>query len=259
MKLALFTPYGSFHRESGLMYLVANYVTKQGGEALQVRCDGALPACGRDRKYQTGRTPFSCLDCMADQRELAEWSGVKWRELSSYIVPDDVVKSSQWISSVDTSALYRIEFRGTRLWEVCESEFSTRWDLASRTKISSEQEADLRRLYVSYVHGVVASERFLKSWKPSLSCVVGGVDPLSHAYLSQAQKASSEAAVFTYQAAEESIVVELVSRGSRYSTTLILPQVTEMRSDPRTWAPELTAIVNEILSFLGHGADIVPG
>lgn len=40
MKLAIFSPYGSFHRESGLMYLVANYLDKQGGDVAQLRCDG---------------------------------------------------------------------------------------------------------------------------------------------------------------------------------------------------------------------------
>lgn len=259
MKLAIFSPYGSFYRESGLMYLVANYLDKQGGDVAQLRCDGALPACGRDKKQLSGRSPFSCLGCMAEQKGLAQWAGIKSRDLSSYIVPDDALKSSQWISSIGRSDLFRIEFRGTRLWDVCEGEFRARWKLdESLERITRAQEQDLRSLYVSYVHTLVSAERFIASWKPTLNFVAVAGDPLSHAYLSQVRKVESDAAVFSYNAAEETIVVESLKTGALYTTSLILPEATEMRADPRTWAPELTAIVNEMLSFLGHGADLVP-
>ncbi|MEN9846588.1 MAG: hypothetical protein RIS36_1735 [Pseudomonadota bacterium] len=258
MKFAIFSPYGSFYRESGLMYLVANYLDKQGGDVAQLRCDGALPACGRDKKHHSGRTPFSCLQCMGEQKALAQWSNIKARELSSYIVPDDALKSAQWISSIGKGDLCRIEFRGIRLWDVCEQEFQARWKIESLEKISPAQERDLRALYVSYVHTVVSGERFIASWKPTLSFVVGSTDPLTQAYLSQVRRSEGEAALFSYDATSESISVESLKNGERYTTTLIIPEATEMRSDPRTWAPELTAIVNEMLSFLGHGADLVP-
>lgn len=259
MKLAIFSPYGSFYRESGLMYLVANYLEKQGGDVTQLRCDGALPACGLDKKQQGGRAPFSCLRCMGEQKALAQWAGLKSRDLSMYLVPDDSLKSAQWISSIGRADLARIEFRGARLWDVCEAEYLARWKLEdSLDKLTKAQEQDLRSLYVSYVHTLVSSERFLSSWKPTLNFVVASQDPLSQAYLSQVRRAEGEAAVFAYNPVEETIVVESLKTGSKYSTTLIVPEATEMRADPRTWAPELTAIVNEMISFLGHGADIVP-
>lgn len=259
MKLAIFSPYGSFYRESGLMYLVANYLDKQGGDVAQLRCDGALPACGRDKKQVSGRAPFSCLGCMAEQKGLAQWAGINSRDLSSYVIPDDALKSAQWISSIGRADLFRIEFRGVRLWDVCEEEFRARWKLGeSLDQISGAQEQDLRSLYVSYVRALVSSERFLASWKPTLSFVAAARDPLSHAYLSQVKRLDGDAAVFFHNAAEELIVVESLKTGERYTTSLILPEATEMRADPRTWAPELTAIVHEMLSFLGHGADLVP-
>ena len=259
MKLALFSPYGSFHREGGLLYLVANYIDKQGGDVVQVRCDGALPACGRDRKHLNGRTPFSCLQCMGEQRALSHWAGVKSRDLSSFIIPDDAQKSTQWISSVTKEELARVEFRGVRLWDVCGAEFGARWELESLNTLTPAQERDLRTLYVAYVHTVVSSERFISTWKPTLSFVVSSSDPLSQAFLSQLKKVGGEAAIFSYDQEQETIVVEALSNGSRYTTPLVLADVTEMRAEPRTWAPELTAIVNEMLSFLGHGADLVPG
>ncbi len=200
MKLAIFSPYGSFQRESGLMYLVANYLDKQGGDVAQIRCDGAVPACGRDKKHQSGRTPFACLQCMGEQKALAQWANIKSRDLSSYIVPDDALKSAQWISSISKSDLLRIEFRGVRLWDVCEKEFPARWNIESLEKLSPAEERDLRFLYVAYVHTAVSSERFLTSWKPTLNFVVNSSDPLAQAYLSQVRRHGGDAAIFTYEA-----------------------------------------------------------
>lgn len=259
MKLALFSPYGSFHQEGGLLYLVANYIDKQGGDVVQLRCDGALPACGRDKKHLNGRTPFSCLQCMGEQRALSQWAGVKSRDLSSFIIPDDAQKSTQWIASVTKDELSRVEFRGVRLWDVCAEEFGARWEVESLAALTPAQERDLRTLYVAYVHTVVSSERFISTFKPTLNFIVSANDPLSQAYLLQLKKSGIEAAIFSYDQGTESIVVEALSNGARYTTPLVLADVTEMRADPRTWAPELTAIVNEMLSFLGHGADLVPG
>lgn len=258
MKLALFSPYGTMHREGGLMYLVANYLAKQGADVAQLRCDGALPRCGRDKKHPGGRTPFSCLECMGEQRALAVWAGVRSREMSSFITPEDLSTSAAWISSVSGGDLSRIEFRGIRLWDVCEDEFRSRWSVENLESFTPAQEQDLRNMYVSYVHGTVSTERFIASWKPTLSFLTSASDPLAHAYLSQVRRTQSEAAIFSYDAPSESIVVEALSSGERYSTTLVLSNVSEMRSDHRTWAPELSAIVHELLSFLGYSADTVP-
>lgn len=258
MKLALFSPYGSFHREAGLLYLVANYLDKQGGEVLQLRCDGALSACGRDRKYVGGRTPFSCLQCIGEQSALSHWAGVRARDLSSFIAPEDVAQSSKWIAAISREEFDRLEFRGVRLWDVCAPEIIARWEGVQVSTLTPIQEEGVRALFISYVHAVVASERFLAAWKPTLSFVISKGDPLSNAYLSQLRRSGGEAAIFTFDPQEEAIVVESLNSGATYMTTLILPEITEMRADPRTWAPELAAIVNELLSFLGHGADLIP-
>jgi hypothetical protein len=60
------------------------------------------------------------------------------------------------------------------------------------------------------------------------------------------------------RAPSESISVESLKGGESSTTTLIIPEATEMRNDPRTWLPELAAPVNEMPSFLGHCADLVP-
>lgn len=259
MRLAVLSPYGTYHQESGLLYLVANYLAKRGAEVVQLRCDGALPACGRDVKYGEGRAPFTCLRCLSEQGALAQWAGIRSRDLSTFISPQDVLESSKWMSSIARSDLERVEFRGVRLWEACGSRIQAQVGEVSPRDVTPAQEEEARSAFLSYVYSVVASERFFAAWKPTMSFVISSTDPIARAYLTHARRGETEASVFTFDPSTESIVVELLSSGATYSTALILPEVTSMRSDPRTWAPELSAIVDELLSFLGHGADLVPG
>jgi len=240
------------------VYLVANYLAKRGAEVVQLRCDGSLPACGRDVKYSEGRAPFSCLRCLSEQGALAQWAGIRSRDLSTFISPQDVLESSKWMSSIARSDLERVEFRGVRLWDACASRIQARLGEVSPRDITTVQEEEVRSSFLSYVYSVVGSERFLAAWKPTMSFVICSNDPVARAYLSHAQQGAGEASVFTFDPSTESIAVEILSSGATYSTALVLPEVTSMRSDPRTWAPELSAIVDELLSFLGHGADLVP-
>ncbi len=257
MKLALFSPYGLVHSEAGVLYLLANYLLKSGAEVVQLRCDGAFSACGRDSRIAGGRNVMSCARCIGEQRALAQWASTKSREMSSFLVSDDVVQSSKWLSSVRTPDLVRAEFRGVNLWSACADEFRARFPESVVTELSVQEEECLRQLFIGYVHATVACERFISASVPDLHFVAGLTDPLARAYLKQAHNSSGDIAVFFYDTAEEAIIIESARTGARYATKLVLSGITSMRSDPRTWAPEMTAIVHEILTFLGFAPDRV--
>ena len=53
------------------------------------------------------------------------------------------------------------------------------------------------------------------------------------------------------------VVVESPFEQTQYSTPLVLERITSMRSDPRTWGPEVTAMAHELLTFLGCAPDKV--
>lgn len=259
MKLAVIAPYGDYHRESGLIYLLANALTKRGGDVVQTRCDGALLACGRDQKHPGGkRTPFSCLHCISEQSALARWAEVRNRDLSTYLTPEDNAQSAQWVQTAKREELARLEFRGERVWDVCAQETSDRWALNSERDLTAEQERSVRALFLGYIHAVVSSERFIAAFKPSLSFIAGGTDPVTRAYLSQARRAEGDVALFSYREEDDSIVISNLKHNTQLTTTVVLSDITEMRSDYRTWAPELKAIVSEISSFLGYGEDLIP-
>ena len=257
MKLSVFSPYGLLHKEGGLLYLVSNYLAKNGADVALLRCDGGVPACGRDRNGAVVRTPFQCARCANEQRSLALWSSIRMRDVSAETTPDDVTKTASWLQAVPSDSLLRVEFRGVNLWSVCRSEFGMRWNDVDAAALSEAQESDLRRLYASYVRVAVASERFFAATKPTLALLTSLRDPLAHAFLAQARSATIDTAVFSYDPEDEVVVVESVATNERYTTKLVLEGISSMRADPRTWAPEVTAVVHELLTFLGCAPDKV--
>jgi|694.fasta_scaffold08705_15 hypothetical protein len=257
MKLAVFAPFGLMSREAGVMYLLANYLHKNGAEVMQLRCDGAQRACARDAVTPGFRTPFACAPCMSEQSALAQWAGVKSRSLSTLLGPEDVTQSRMWLAGLASDELFRAEFRGESLWQCCQEQFLSRWGLQGGQEISAEQEANLRDLFVAHIQVRVAAERFLSAVKPTLHFVAGGNEGASCAYLLEAKRAGGEVAVFGYDAETDSISVRSSGAQTVYQTSLILEGITSMRNEPRTWAPEVTAIVHEMLSFLGCAPDRV--
>lgn len=257
MKVVVFAPYGALHKEGGLLFLVANYLAKNGVEVAQLRCDGAVPTCRRIHGLSAAATPFCCGECSSEQAALAGWSGASIRNLSSEILPADVRTAAQWIQSVESGSLGRVEFRGVRLWNACKLELSARWGEVDPLTLTAVQQSDVRNLFVSYVRTAVASERFIARFQPSLALVTSVHDALSHAFVLQSKHAGVETVVGWYNSDEETIGMESLATRQSYSTALILEGLASMRNDPRTWGAEITAVVHEALTFLGCAPDRV--
>jgi hypothetical protein len=194
---------------------------------------------------------------MNEQLALAQWSGGHTRDISTLILSEDVSKTAQWIQGVPTEALSRVEFRGVNLLSACASEFQMRWDDFNPQAITEAQQSDIRALFVAYVRVATATERFIEQWKPTSTIISAIHDPMAHAYLLQTKLAKLETSVFSFDPDEEAIVVESLSTQERYMTKLVLEGIASMRSDPRTWGPEVTAVVHEVLTYLGYAPDRV--
>jgi hypothetical protein len=194
---------------------------------------------------------------MNEQRSLAQWAGGSTRDISTFVMPEDVLQTFEWIHGVPTESLARVEFRGVNLWGACISEMQMRWEDFDPSALTEAQQADIRALFVSYVRVAVASERFIEQWKPTTVLISSIHDPMAHALLVQARLAKIEVAVFSFDSEEEAVVVESLTTQERYTTKLVLEGVASMRSDPRTWGPEVTAVVHEVLTYLGYAPDRV--
>jgi hypothetical protein len=258
MKVAVFSPYGSTHKESGLVYLLANFLAKRGADVAQLRCDGALSVCGRGRGAGLARSPFECASCMREQRELANWAGIASKDISSDIVSDDIVQTVSWLRKVPREALARVEFRGVNLWNLCRDEFNARFEGGAIECLNPNQESELRGLFASSVRAAVASERFLEQVNPELVLVPSSFDPVVGAFTHESLRRGIDTAVCSFESETESLSVEFKNSGKNtYTTQLVLEGITAMRSDPRTWGAEVTAVVYEIMTFLGRAPDRV--
>ena len=195
---------------------------------------------------------------MSEQKATADWATLRAKTLSSFLVPDDIVQSKKWIASVKRQDLLQSEFRGIPLWEICRDDINARFGECDGVSTSPLQDQAIRDLMLSAVHTLVSVDRFITTVAPSLHLIAGGNDTLSAAYKTVVQKGRFEAAVFSYDAQEEVIAVESLLTGTRYNTKLILDNITSMRTDPKTWAPEVTAIMHEMLTFLGFAPDKIP-
>jgi hypothetical protein len=255
MKVAIFAPYGEQPKETGLLYLVANYLVKSGAGIHQMLCDGAVPICGRSRITGEVAGPFQCARCIGEQGRLVSWAGLSCRGISREIIPDDVRTAMQWITNVPVQDLGRVEFRGVNLWSACKAELSARFEGKDLEALSESDEVDVRAMFIAYTRVAVASERFIKQIKPDLALVSSIRDPLCHAFVLQANQAKLDTAVFSYDSRSAVVSIESLATRKSYTTSLVLDKVASMRGEPRTWGAEITSVVHEALTFLGYAPD----
>lgn len=257
MKTAFFVPHGAIQREVGLAYLLANYMTKIGADVVQVRCDGASTVCGRDAAIGWRRGISTCLKCEEEQRRLGEWAGLKSKSIGGFLRPDEILQSAQWIGGLATEELLRAEFRGANLFSMVEGTFKARFGRALPNFSEEIEEQFSRELLVSAVRSAAAVDAFLVSFAPELVVVSGMGDLLEKACLSRLESRKLPVAILRFDPAENVIVISSSQREEAYVTRLLFEGVTRMRTDPRTWPPEISALVHEIMTFLQYSPDRV--
>ena len=90
MSLLIFTPYGSYSPETGLLFALARYLHSRGYGLINMRCNGALLSCGRDGNSANRRSVLTCIQCMNDSEALTRWAEIPSLDLSPYIKHSDI-------------------------------------------------------------------------------------------------------------------------------------------------------------------------
>jgi hypothetical protein len=259
MKISFFSPYYTPLREAALALLVLNYLGRRGAHVVEFRCNGGVLECNRNQTTGGLRNPFECVRCIAEQSAISRWCGAGMSNLSDELGPDDMITTSRWAASVALESFKRVEFRGVNVWEACCSTIISRWNALDLNQLKADQELAIRAIFESYVLMAVASERFLKRFEPDLVFALSSGDVLSEAYLSEARASGVEVVRFGFLVDSGESVVERSLSGDeqvrRYTTGLIVDEPLSLRSDPRSWGAEITAVVHEVLSFLDCAPD----
>jgi hypothetical protein len=196
---------------------------------------------------------------MAEQSAISRWCGTLASDLSTELGPDDMVTTSRWAASVTLESFKRVEFRGVNVWEACCATIVGRCSDFELDALNYDQECAIRSIFESYVLMAVASERFIKRFKPDLVFAISSGDLLTEAYLSEARGFGIEVVRFGFLNELGESFVERTAAGDkqlqRYTTGLIVDEPLSLRSDPRGWGAEITAVVHEVLSFLDCAPD----
>ncbi len=82
MSLLIFTPYGSYSPETGLLFALARYLHSRGYGLINMRCNGALLSCGRDGNAANRRSVLTCIQCMNDSEAITRWAEIPSLDLS---------------------------------------------------------------------------------------------------------------------------------------------------------------------------------
>lgn len=246
MSIALFTPYGTRSEESGIIYLLANYVKSNVDRLWQVRCNGTFPVCDRDRDGGWRRDVSSCAVCMSEQARLAVWSGAEIVNLSTFLTTDEVESTRHWIATLDSADIQQASYAGIEAFALCADSVEARF---GRGRL--EDLAAIKRYLLTSARAVLAARRMMSELAPDYLFVAGGSDCLSSALLSVARGSGSEIVLFRWRPSERTIHIRRGNSNEVLDCPMLLENVSEMRSNSASWPVEVRQVMDGVLDYLG--------
>lgn len=250
MKAVIGSPFGSLSEESGLIYLLANYIRSAGVDTVQLRCNGIFSLCDRDAESNWRRGIESCVSCMSDQGSLAAWSGADIRDLSLFLAPFEVEQTKRWMYTISDEELSTVEFRGIVPWHTAKNTFFFRCGVEVPDPANKVHTQVARRLLLSALRMRLAARRFLEHEAPTLVLVAGGRDFISRSLIEECVANSFGHVLFQWQLDERCVRIHHPRKPEALSCELVMNRITSMRADFRTWPLELMTILDDILQFL---------
>lgn len=249
MRISLFAPYGPFSQESGVIYLLGNYLAESFSEVSQLKCNGLFSVCERDLESNWRRDFDSCMLCMADQAHLQKWSGVQSIDASRFISDTAVESASRWLQSIDDEDLAVADFEQLPVFEYCEESFQKRFGAAYDAKNKRHVEV-ARRMMITVIRTRQLAKAFKESYMPNFCFVASGSDLISKTFVSALKNSPVETVEFRWDVHQRAIKIQRASASESMTCDLLLEGVSNMRSDKKTWPAELTGIVDSILEYL---------
>ncbi|NDC37223.1 MAG: hypothetical protein EBZ48_04130 [Proteobacteria bacterium] len=251
MSVLLVSPSGKRDPEVGLLYLIGRFLISQGHHVAQLMCNGVVAGCDRDADSNWRRGIQSCLGCMQEQRDLAQWGGIPALRLSEGIIAEVVQHSSRWIDSLPTEELWGAAVGGIGLAELAQATFEARFGVASPDFNNKLHDRFVRMLLAAVLrvhHGATA---LLKSRNPSLLLLPANAGLIT-ATVGKAAL-TLKIPVFHWQAqlAKRCITIHAAHSDMLHECPLLIEDVLTLRTDMKTWSPDLVSILKATEEFLG--------
>lgn len=251
MSVLLVSPSGKRDPEVGLIYLMGRFLIGQGHHVSQLICNGVSVTCDRDADSHWRRGVHSCLTCMQEQKDLAQWGGIGAQRLSEGVDPTTVQESIRWIDGLPYEALWGASFKGVQLAELIRDTFELRFGVRAPDLNNKQHERFLRTLLAvaARLHGGVV--RSLQHKTPDMILLPANAGLIASivAKAAHAQKVP----VFAWQSnlAKRCTTVHAEHSGQLHECPLVIEDVLALRSDIKTWSPDLLSILKVTEEFLG--------
>lgn len=255
MSILLLSPTGQRDPESGLLYLVGRYLSGREHKVSQLLCNGVFSSCDRDSDQNWRRTVRSCFQCMREQSELANWSGVGSERLSLGVSPEVVQESARTVNALAADALTKLVYRGVEIFPLVEGSFSNRFGCSAPDLNNKAHDRFLRSLLLSAMRLFAASETLISRASPSMLLV-----PANNGFIPAVISAvmrERDVAVIEFEANISKRCVELkhLQGMQRHECPLLIEDLLSLRTDSKTWSPDLLGILGEVEVFLGLSSE----
>lgn len=250
MKIVVHTPYAGLSRESGLIYLTANYLNGYFSDIVQLRCNGVFSLCDRDEESNWRRDASSCAACIKNQSQMAEWSSLAYKDLSRFLSAEEIRETRRLMHATPDDGLRHLNFKGLNIYELCRGSFFNRLGTEQPDMMNKKHAQLMRRIMISALRMCMATRRFNNHFMPDLTIVAGGRDYITKALAGQSAQQKRDVAVFGIDINTRSIRIRHPREDKYLSSQLILPDIMSMRADSKTWPAEIVSAVEEILAFL---------
>jgi len=255
MKISVFAPFGSLSYESGLIYLLSNYLKTIYSDVRQLKCNGVFSVCDKDGEKDWKRSLDSCLQCMNDQKGLARWSNLESETLSRYIQPDRVEEGRKFFVSASMNELKSFECEGLNLFDLSKNSIIDRLQGPRIDLDNPQHEAVVRQILLAAFHMSLAAKGYIASFRPDLSFVTDSSDYISLIYKKMLEREKRATVLFKWDGAEYCVKVFHPTNGKFVSCEFLLDGIANVRPDPNTWPEEIVKMVQEVLSFLDIECD----
>ena len=257
MSIILFAPFSSSSAESGLMYLLGNYMRHLRNDVFQLRCNGAFPVCERDAENGWKRNIRSCPACVAEQRSAAKWGSIESKDLSTFLQAEEVQETWRALQALSAHELTQFKYRGVPLFELARGSFRDYFGVDVPDPADGEHESELRRLLLATWRMSIGVRRFNNRMSPKAALVTGGQDYMTRTFVAHSVGQGIDVIVFQWSASDRAVNLINLRDNSSFACEFIVDDLKSMRNNPDSWSDGPINELHGILDFIGMPVQVL--
>ena len=256
MRAVVHLPFATMSEECGAVSLLARYLSGLRHQVHYLRCNGVFSLCDRDEHTHWQRGLENCFNCSREQQSIAEWSEGQVLDLSGFMEPRDITDTKEWLSAQSSenlcTARWSHELTSEYVpYELCRGSFSRRFGGGAPDLKNRLHEQVIRRLMLSAVRMSLASARVAENMNADLFIVAGGRDYISASLVAELSRRKKPLSRFEWKSSRRVVEVSQPQRDGTFDCGIVLPGMSAMRADYKTWPAELVGMVESMVRFLG--------